>query len=101
MAHMEYAFKLLKQCNMINSYDAFIQVCNYAELLIQTGNPQKVIDILQPYVEGIDYIPPSNDLAILLNLIQKAYTMVGNFEKAEFYNKTISQHLNPILKTQN
>ena len=54
-------------------YDAFIQVCNYSELLLQTGNPQKVIEILQPYVEGIDYIPQSNDLAILLNLIQKAH----------------------------
>ena len=46
-------------------------------------------------------MPPSNDLAILLNLIQKAYTMVGDFEKAEFYNKTISQYSIPILKTQN
>ena len=101
MAHMEHAFKLLKKCDMINSYDAFIQVCNYSELLIQTGNPQKVIEILQPYIEGIDYMPPSNDLAILLNLIQTAYTMVEDFEKAEFYNKTISQYSIPILKTQN
>ena len=93
MAHMEYAFKLLKQCNMINSYDAFIQVCNYSELLLQTGNPQKVIDILQPYIDDINYMPPSNDIAILLNLIQKAYTMIGDFEKSEFYNKTISQSI--------